>query len=176
MTHQDMLDLLGTRHKILIKERTVSYDDNEVPPFAFINIYAVQEQGAFGYLEVSVKVVGKGNEAEDFVEHPSQFTIALDESQHLPTELLIQQIQMINYGCNTDTVSEKEVEIIRNFNVPSASLEALDPIFITEDFMVEALDDKNYHFEENMIYASHMAFQAVLDDLNEIFNKSKVAV
>lgn len=174
MTNEEMLDLIGERQKILLRDRTVQ-SEQEVPPFAFINIYAVRDYGVFKYLEVNVKIIAKGADSETYVDHPSKFTIALDESQHLPTELLIHQIQTLNFGYNSSTVSFEEVQAIRNYHVPNASLEDKAPIFITEDYMAEELCDDDYRLNENLVQATHMAFQAVLEDLESIFRQVKVA-
>lgn len=171
MKKNAIITLVGDVQKILLRECTIQ-PKTKTPPFGFLNIYAVREKDVFKYLEVSLKIVAKGGDVEQLIEHPDKFFISLNGEQHLPTELLIRQIQMLNYGYNCGTVTEEEIEIIREFNVTNTSLENKEPIFITEDFMAQHLG-KSYPLNDNMIGATQMAYAATLDELNAIVEQLK---
>lgn len=181
MTQDELADLISDRQKILLRQRTVQ-SESEVPPFAYISIFAVQDSGVYKNLEVRLNLVAKGNNCADCVDHPSKFTIALDDSQHLPILLLKEQIKMLEFGHRCSTVSHDEIRVAQSIyeenalqSIPNTPHNTSEPILITEDDIIEWYCGE-YSSKENMIQATEMAFQAVHEDLASIFRQVKIAV
>lgn len=167
MLQQAIVSLIGDTQSILMRSNTVSGGD-ETPPFGFINIYAVKQQDTFTHLHVDLKIVATGNDAPNLADFADSFDIQLNNTVHIPTELLIRQINMLNFAYNTDFVSDDEIEVIRDLEIP-ANLQTKDSLLITEFHMHD--NGVDYQGSANMIHATHLTYSKTEQVINEILEK-----